>query len=86
MYAGYMHKHQVQTDGKIREADNWQKGIPQDDYLESLIRHVMDVWLISKGELVADVETKEIVTICDALCGVLFNAMGMMLNILKGRV
>lgn len=85
MFAKYMHKHRVQADGKIRDADNWQKGMPQEEYLDSLLRHVMDVWLISKHEFVIDVETKQIVTMGDALCGILFNTMGMMLNILKGR-
>ena len=85
MYAAYMHKHRLQTDGTLREADNWQKGMPQEEYFDSLIRHVMDLWLIRKGEIVKDVETKEDVTVYDALCGILFNTMGMMLNILKGK-
>ena len=28
-FGRYMHKHRKQTDGKFRESDNWQKGMPK---------------------------------------------------------
>ncbi len=27
-YAEYMHKNRIQSDGSLRDPDNWQKGIP----------------------------------------------------------
>jgi len=27
-YAKYMHKHRVQSDGKLRASDNWKHGMP----------------------------------------------------------
>ena len=43
-FAEYMHKHRLQPDGQMRASDNWKKGIPVEDYLESLIRHTVDFW------------------------------------------
>lgn len=68
-YAEYMHAHRVQADGTLRDSDNWQKGIPKDAYMKSLWRHFMDVWKMHRG--VGDPAHLQ-----DALCAVLFNAMG----------
>jgi hypothetical protein len=77
-FGQYMHKHRLQADGKLRASDNWQKGIPQQEYLKSLIRHVMDVWIDSrKGSVDA-------VTV-ETLCAVLFNTQGMILEILRSQ-
>lgn len=76
--AEYMHLHRKQSDGTIREPDNWQKGIPQKSYMESMARHYMDVWLYQAGypELMEeDIET--------ALCALSFNVDGMLFEILK---
>lgn len=43
-FAEYMQKHRRQADGHLRASDNWKKGIPVEDYLESLIRHTVDFW------------------------------------------
>lgn len=75
-FAEYMHASQVMTDGSTRASDNWQKGIPQDEYMKSLWRHLEDVWLLHRGWAAdEDIET--------ALCGVLFNAMGYLHERLK---
>lgn len=79
-YAEYMHQHRTQTDGTLREPDNWQKGIPQASYMDSMARHEMDVWLHQSGfpgEATEDIET--------ALCGLMFNAMGMLFEVLRER-
>jgi hypothetical protein len=34
-YAKYMHEHRLQSDGKLRDSDNWQKGIPKEVYMKS---------------------------------------------------
>ncbi len=70
-YGQYMLEHQTQEDGKRREADNWQKGISNDDYVDSMWRHFLDVWLIHRGY--APIYSK---TMQEALCALLFNAMG----------
>ena len=77
-YAEYMHKHRVQADGKLREADNWQKGIPKDAYMKSAFRHFMDWWKEHRG-----LKSRE--GIEDALMALLFNVMGYAHAILKEK-
>ena len=68
-YARYMHKCRVQADGKMRDSDNWQKGIPKDVYIKSAFRHFMDWWFGHRGEFSKE-GTEE------ALCALMFNVMG----------
>jgi hypothetical protein len=75
-YAQYMDKHRTQPDGGRRDSDNWQKGIPRDAYMKSLWRHFMDVWKLHRGLSAS-------VCIQEALCAVLFNAMGYLHECLK---
>ena len=77
-YAKYLQKHRVQADGKLRDSDNWQMGIPKDVYVKSLWRHVMDLWKEHRGY-----ESRD--GIDDAICGILFNAMGYYHELLKER-
>jgi len=74
-YAKYMQRNQKQTDGKMRDSDNWQKGIPLKVYMKSLWRHFMDLWKQHRG-------VKCQFGIKDALCGIIFNAMGYLHEIL----
>ena len=68
-FAQYMHEHRVQSDGSLRDPDNWQKGIPFDAYMDSGWRHFMDWWLLDRGyDADSDLET--------ALCALLFNVQG----------
>lgn len=78
VYAQYVHKHRLQSDGNLRASDNWQKGIPQKQYLKSLVRHVMDLWLLFRGY--PREVTKE-----EALCAILFNTFGLLHEILLKR-
>ena len=73
-FAQYMHKHRVRGDGSVRDADDWKKGMPDDVYLKSLLRHVMDVWkaILEEGTPNEDIE--------EALCAVIFNAQGILHN------
>lgn len=74
-YAEYMNLHRKQQDGNLRPSDNWQKGIPRDQYMKSMWRHFMSVWKQHRGhEDAEDLET--------ALCALLFNASGMLHEIL----
>lgn len=68
-FAEYMHKHRYQADGQVRDADNWQKGIPVDDYMDSLVRHVMDLWYIWRERGVIDEELA---------CAIFFNDQGLL--------
>lgn len=77
-FAAYMSRNRIQSDGNTRASDNWQKGIPPDAYMKSLMRHVFDAWALHRGlrgEATQDID--------DALCGVLFNAMGYMFESLR---
>lgn len=79
MYGEYMNKHRLQPDGQLRDSDNWQKGIPKKEYVKSLLRHVIDLWLFNRGYKGRD-------TIEDALCGILFNVMGYMHELEKEKL
>jgi len=74
-YAKYMHKHRIQEDGKVRSADNWKKGMPQQDYIESSYRHYMDWWFGHIG-----LRTEE--EMIEAVNALIFNAKGYLLGIL----
>lgn len=77
-YGEYMSKHRVQADGKLRDSDNWQKGIPIAQYMKSKWRHFMDTWIWHRNKPVgADIE--------DSLCAELFNTMGMLDTVLKDK-
>jgi hypothetical protein len=73
-YAQYMQKHQTRSDGTQRDGDDWQQGMPKDVYAKSMLRHLMDFWMIHRDYDAArdDIET--------ALCAIIFNAMGYLFN------
>jgi hypothetical protein len=77
-YAQYLSKHQTQADGKIRESDNWQKGIPQNVYMKSMFRHFMDMWECHRGSTLTTNEQLE-----ESICAVMFNAMGYLFEHLR---
>jgi len=77
-YAAYMHKHRKQADGGLRDSDNWQKGIPRSVYMKSLWRHLVTAWKIHRGITCLDERDGHVITITEALCGILFNTFGYM--------
>lgn len=77
-YARYMHRHRRQADGQLRAADNWQKGITRDAYMESGLRHVLDVWMHHRGLPHLAREPLE-----ESLCAALFNLNGYLFETLK---
>ena len=79
-FAQYMKKHQVQSDGTQRAADNWQAGIPKDSLIDSATRHYLDWWLHHRKYPHQAVEPLE-----DALCAVMFNAMAYLLSTLSEK-
>lgn len=85
-YAEYMHSHRVQADGKLRDSDNWQKGITLVAYIKSLWRHFFDVWKIHRGlGPIFDKKDGHVVTVDEALCAVIFNASGYLHEVLKSQ-
>ncbi len=78
-YGEYMTKHRKQSDGKMRDSDNWQKGIPMAQYLKSLWRHLVELWSLhrKRDEAWRADETEE------ALCAIIFNASGYLHEYLK---
>ena len=78
-YAEYMNHHRIQSDGTLRSSDNWQKGMPKEEFVKSGFRHFMDWWLEHRGE-----KSRE--GIENALCGVIFNAMGYLYEILRRKI
>lgn len=75
-FAQYMHKHRRQSDGNLRDSDNWQKGIPLNAYMKSNWRHFFDLWKLHRGyPTVSDLE--------ETLCAILFNTQGYLHEILK---
>ena len=79
-YGLYMMSHQ-QTPAGPRASDNWQLGIPLQEYIKSLQRHNLDLWLLHRdyrGAYSQDLE--------EVLCAILFNSMGYLHELLKLRV
>jgi len=83
-YGEYMHSHRKQRDGSLRDADNWQKGIPQEKYRKSLVRHLFDLWRAWRGDgTVIDKDTGKTMDINELCCSVMFNVMGFLHERLK---
>lgn len=83
-YCEYMHKNRVQSDGSLRDSDNWQKGMGFSVFMKSTWRHFLDMWKIHRGYRAFRKEKGEVVEVDmeDALCGLLFNVMGYLHEIL----
>lgn len=81
-YAQYMHRHRKQADGKLRDSDNWQKGIPVQQYIKSKCRHLIETWRLWRKQYHTPVIMGELE---ESLCAELFNTMGMLHEILKGK-
>ena len=82
-YAKYLHKHRLQTDGKLRASDNWQKGIPKFSYMKSGFRHFMEVWKLHRAGGGCSREERE--EFEDSLCALIFNFMGYLFEVLKEK-
>ena len=77
-YAAYMNRHRKQSDGTLRDSDNWQKGIPLDVYMKSCWRHFVSWWKLHRNiSCQEDIE--------EMLCAVMFNVMGYLHEILKRK-
>lgn len=79
-YVEFLHKHRPQPDGTIRDADNWQKGMPQEVWMKSAWRHFHAVWLHHRGGAPEGLESFD-----DAICATIFNLMGLMNDRIKAE-
>jgi hypothetical protein len=83
-YLEYLDVHRTQADGNKRTFDNWKNGIPEEVYIDSLCRHTIDAWLLFDGFSTEDNHGPVIIE--DALCGILFNTMGFLHELLKKEI
>ena len=76
-FGEYMTKSRILADGSVRDSDNWQKGIPQDQYIKSGFRHFVTWWLDHRGLAGSKYALEE------TLCALMFNVMGYLHEHLK---
>lgn len=82
-YAQYMHDNRQQSDGSLRDSDNWQKGIPRDEYMKSAWRHFFDWWEIHRANYDESGTNELDCQIEESMCALLFNVMGYLHEHLK---
>lgn len=80
-YAKFMSMNRLQSNGELRDGNNWQKGIPMDVYEDSMARHYHEFWTMYEDRDNLD-RADEIEMIGSAM-GLLFNVMGWTLEWLK---
>lgn len=81
-YAQYLHKHRIQSDGKLRDADNWQGMFGEHHYnvcMKSGWRHFMDWWLEHRGYHTSKDGIE------DAICGLIFNCQAYLFKMLQDK-
>ena len=71
-YALYMYGKRIQPDGEMRDADNWQKGMPREWYVASMARHMMDIQYHHQGY--PELASEDLQT---ALCALMFNVQAL---------
>jgi hypothetical protein len=72
-YAEYMDANRLQSDGVMRDSDNWQQGIPVNSYMKSMWRHFIDAWTQHRKTDANGYNQDALET---SLCAVIFNAFG----------
>lgn len=85
--AQYMNKHRVQSDGNLRDSDNWQNLFGPDHFkvcIKSSSRHYQDMWKLHRGIPAFD-EKGNVVNLEDAICALMFNCEAYLLKILKDK-
>jgi hypothetical protein len=82
-FAQHMQLHALQEDGNYRLGDNWQKGIPQEVYIKSLLRHTIALWKEHRGFKTNNIENGRKVDKEDLCCAIMFNVMGYLFEEIK---
>lgn len=85
-YSQYLNGHRKLPDGTLRDSDNWQKGMTTTVYMKSGLRHVFDVWAAHRGYRIFNPKTEEPIDIEDAICAIIFNFSGYLLELLHERL
>lgn len=83
VFCEYMHQNRIQSDGKLRAADNWKKGMPFSWYKKSFLGHLQDFKMLEEGNVV--LENGKELTLFDTLMGAKFNFDGMIHVVMKGH-
>lgn len=78
-FGRFMLEHQIDSKGNYRPGNNWQKGMPREWFVSSLFRHYVEVWQRFEDGTLEGKEAE------DALCALIFNAQGLLLELLLGR-
>lgn len=83
-YCEYMESHRKQSDGGLRDPDNWKKGIPEPVYRGSLVRHVREIEEFTNPDNgLAPFVVEDQAKLEETLCAVIFNAMGLLFEITR---
>jgi len=82
-YLEYLDSHRTQANGEKRTFDNWKNGIAQEVYLDSLIRHSVDFWLLVDGFDAHDNHGP--CNLENLLCAIIFNSSGALHEILRSN-
>lgn len=83
-YLAFLHRHAEMPDGSYRPVDNWKKGMAE-SFLDSLVRHVIDLWEIEHHGESFRPENGLAVEPMEAACAILFNIHGWMYERLKAN-
>lgn len=81
-FAKYMNMNRLQSDGKLRDSDNWKKGIPMPVYVSSAFRHFWEWWETYRCENFNG-DRDMTIKLMAALCGLMFNVQGFLHELLK---
>ena len=91
-FSEYMDRHRVQSDGSLRDSDNWQKGFTRPAIMKSLWRHFLDAWLMHRGHSPASPDAKRHLSekgfdyaLEEILCALLFNVQAYLREVLLRR-
>jgi hypothetical protein len=82
-FGQFMNKHRKQSDGKLRDSDNWQRGMSLKVYMSSLLRHVMTLWYVHRYGEGAQEPNED--NLEDTLSAILFNTQGYLHEVLLKR-
>jgi hypothetical protein len=79
-FAKYMNMHRLQSDGTLRDSDNWQKGIPQDICMKSLFRHFFEMWKLHRNGIYNREQYRDFMA---GAMGIIFNVQAYVLQDLQ---
>jgi len=91
-FSEYMDRHRVQSDGGLRDSDNWQKGFTRSAIIKSMWRHFLDLWLLHRGHAPRSADhltlhsTKGVEAVkTEILCALWFNVQAYLREVLLAR-